>query len=178
MPSLNENGEIAVVGFLTDDIATGNRTGEGVFVGDASRLASIVRSGEPVPGATGEFRTFGIGDDGALALNEKGQIVFFASVDLLDGGSEFDTFGLFFQDPELGLKTIVMRDQPFDGDTLANIGFRANAGAVSDATSGLNDIDQVAFQYSLSNGETGIAVFTLRDEDLIFHDSFEIDESL
>ena len=178
VPSLNDNGEIAVVGFLTDDIATGNRTGEGVFVGDASSLAPIVRSGDPVPGGTGEFQTFGIGDDGALALNEKGQIVFFASVDLLDGGSEFDTFGLFFYDPALGLKTIVMRDQPFDSDTLANIGFRANAGAISDAASGLNDIDQVAFQYSLGNGETGIAVFTLRDEDLIFRDSFEINESL
>ena len=178
VPSLNENGEIAVVGFLTDDIATGNRTGEGVFVGDASRLAPIVRSGEPVPGATGEFQTFGIGDDGALALNEKGQIVFFASVDLLDSGSEFDTFGLFFFDPALGLKTIVMRDQPFDGDTLANISFLANAGAGSEAASGLNDIDQVAFQYSLNNGETGIAVFTSRDEDLIFRDSFEINESL
>jgi len=177
VPSLNDQGDIAVLGFLTDDIATGNRTGQAIFVGDSSSLAPIVQTGDPVPGGMGEFRFFGNGDDGEVALNEKGQIVFAASVDLLDGGDEFDTFGLFFYDPDLGLKTIVMRDQPFDGDTLANFIFLDNAGAVGDAASGLNDVDQVAFQYLLQNGETGIAVFTNRDDDLIFRDSFETSES-
>jgi len=183
VPSMNDQGEIAVVGFLIEDIATVNRTGQGflnreqaIFVGDSSNLAPIVKTGDPVPGGTGEFQFFST-DNGEVGLNEKRQIVFLATVDLLDGGSEADTFGLFFHDPELGLKTIVMRDQPFDGDTLANFAFRDNAGAVGDAASGLNDVEQVAFQYLLGNGETGIAVFTNRDEDLIFRDGFERNES-
>lgn len=177
VPSMNDQADIAVVGILTDDIATGNRTGQAIFVGDSSSLAPIVQSGDPVPGGMGEFGFIGSGDDGEVGLNEKRQIVFFATVDLLDGGTEADTFGLFFHDPELGLKTIVMQGQPFDGDTIANVTFRDNAGAVGDAASGFNDVDQVAFQYLLQNGETGIAVFTSRDDDLIFRDSFETSES-
>lgn len=39
--------------------------------------------------------------------------------------------------------------------------FRDNAGALNDAASGLNDAGQVAFQYFLQNGETGVAVYNI-----------------
>ena len=161
VPSFNDRGDIAVLGNLTDDTAVRTRTGQALFVGDAEGLTSIVQTGDPLPGdQPGVFRFFGSGDDGEVGLNERGQIAFFASTSQLDGG-EVDGFGLFFYDPELGIVTIATQDQPFAGDALQNMVYRDNAGAINDAASGLNDAGQLAFQYLLKNGETGIAVFSI-----------------
>lgn len=162
VPTLNDAGTVAVQAFLTDDTSAGNRIGSAIFAGDENGLTPILRTGDPLPdGQAGVFSALGNGDDGEVALNEEGQIVFLAAIDLQDGGTEFDTFGLFFYDPEAGLGTIAVQGQDFDGDTLAAIRFRDNAGALNDAASGLNDFGQVAFQYSLENGETGIALYNI-----------------
>ncbi|MFW5682330.1 MAG: DUF7453 family protein, partial [Phycisphaeraceae bacterium] len=77
VPTLNDAGTVAVQAFLTDDTSTSNRTGSAIFVGDENAMAPILRTGDPLPdGQPGVFSAFGNGDDGEVALNEKGQIVF------------------------------------------------------------------------------------------------------
>ena len=112
----------------------------------------VARTGDAAPGG-GEFSNVQ-----AYALNDAGQVAFFSSL----AGAAGST-GLFFHDDALGLLAVARAGDPLLGGTLRTVGF---AGVSSDPASigrgtGLNDAGQVAFSYSLEDGRSGVAIWTV-----------------
>ena len=94
------------------------------------------------------------------ALNDLGQLAFVADIDLQDGGSTVDQFGLFFYDDLLGLTSVARTGDAFDGSTITDLRFTSGF-SLQDEGSGLNDLGQVAYAYSLADGRSGVAVWTI-----------------
>jgi hypothetical protein len=88
-PALNGTGTVAFAASLAgpgvDDF---NR--RGIWVGNATGLQLVVRSGDPAPGTDPGVNFFTLGDP---ALNNAGQLAFSAS--LIGGGLPFNTGGIW-----------------------------------------------------------------------------------
>ena len=146
--ALNDAGRLAFrLRFEDGDV--GLYLSDGGAGGTSRRVA---RTGDAAPGG-GEFSNVQ-----AYALNDAGQVAFFSSLAGAAGSP-----GLFFHDDALGLLAVARAGDPLLGGTLRSIGF---AGGAADPVfgprgSGLNDAGQVAFSYTLEDGRSGVAIWTV-----------------
>ena len=124
----------------------------GILLADSDgSVDSIALEGALIPDGTGIFNT--IGD---YSLNESGQIAFTASVDFDPSDSiTNDGSGLYLYDPDQGVIEILREGDGFLGSTITDFAF---AGNVFDEFSGLNDLGQIAYSFSLADGRSGIAL--------------------
>jgi hypothetical protein len=157
-PSLNEAGQIAFQADITGTTGPFDRPDDrqGIFRGDGGLAGpgQIARAGGAVPDGNGVFRSFL-----NPALNDVGQLAFIAELDDTVGGSGDDR-GLFFHDDLLGLLTVAREGESFLGSTIADLTF-AFGGTRGDEYTGLNNLGQVAYQFRLVDGRSGVAVFSI-----------------
>jgi hypothetical protein len=160
--ALNDAGQVAFITAITPN--PGGQVRTGLFRGDGSvgGLDLIVREGMNSPDGDGVFSS--IGSAGAFAMNEAGQILFTAGLDIDPNNvTPTEEFGLFLHDDDLGLLKVIRQNDPFLGSTVTNFYFAGNTVGRyhPDERSGLNDLGQVAFVFSLQDGRTGLAVWSI-----------------
>ena len=154
----------------------------GIFLGDGvGPLAQIARAGDPIPDGTADFLEF---DD--PAVNNAGQVLFGAAlgtIDTTDGLYLYDGTGPLTQiarigDPtpdgaatftnfnsrpslndSLGLVNVIREGDAFLDSTILRLNFGEQIR--EDEYSGFNDLGEVAFAYTLVNGDSGIAIWTV-----------------
>ena len=163
--AFNDAGQTTFVSSIAPPPGGVVRTG--LFRGDGTvgGLDIIAREGEAAPDGDGVFSYLGLQGAntslaGPFAMNQAGQIVFTAAMDVDPGNGTggFDEYGLFFHDDEFGLSKIIRDNDPFLGSTVIDFGF---AGFRPDEQSGLNDLGQVAFTFALADGRRGLAVWSI-----------------
>jgi hypothetical protein len=156
----NNSGQVLFISTITG--ATDGAT-EGVFLGAESGVVQIARINQQAPGG-GRFSDFMRG----ISLNNAGDVLFFAQIDLENGGSTSDTHGLFLHN---GRKLFSIARA---GDTIPGTGGITQVFGSDDLlstgaeSSPLNDKGQVTYRFS-SGGDIGIAVWLPP----LFADSFE-----
>jgi hypothetical protein len=176
--TMNDSGQVAINTSLTN---AGN-TVVGIFLGDGvGPLAQIARAGDPIPDGTADFLEF---DD--PAVNNAGQVLFGAAlgtIDTTDGLYLYDGTGPLTQiarigDPtpdgaatftnfnsrpslndSLGLVNVIREGDAFLDSTILRLNFGEQIR--EDEYSGFNDLGEVAFAYTLVNGDSGIAIWTV-----------------
>jgi hypothetical protein len=160
--SLNDAGTVA----FTSEFTGGTDLGSGVYLADSSTTTLVALEDVELPNGGKYFRRF---FTESLALNESSQLAFLAELSNTANGAAAGR-ALFRYDPTGGLEEILRTGDSFAGDTIASLNFvgdfysaalPANQRQAPDADfSGLNDAGQVAFSFSLSNGSTGIALWS------------------
>ncbi|MEM7577469.1 MAG: choice-of-anchor tandem repeat NxxGxxAF-containing protein [Planctomycetota bacterium] len=161
--TLNLNGQVAFTS-KTSSNPMGAPDGDGLFLfDDLLGVQTIAQSGQSVPGASGEvFRENGFepaGDGARFALNDAGQVAFFARLGSAgNGSSETDT--LLFWDPNEGLIEVVRVGASLLGDTVESFGFSGGTNERGNERSGLNNAGEIAFSFALTDGRTGVAVWS------------------
>jgi hypothetical protein len=118
LPTLNANGQVAVVGVLTGTQSPPNDT-RGIYLLDGQSVTQLVRGGDPAPDGNGVFSdTFSY--DGnlieRLALNASGTVAFLAQLDGTAGGSTFDDSGLFTANASGVTQLVRLGDPAPDGN--------------------------------------------------------------
>lgn len=158
--ALNDNGQVAFVAGITD-----GQVESGIFRGDGSTLTTIAREDDLVPGtAAGFFTAF---RNHPFALNDRGEVAFIAQFQL---GCCLQN-GLFFYSDEAGLQRVVTLGEALGGGIVSDFDFVGTSSADHrPGASGLDDSGRVAFRFTLTNGNRGIAVF---DGRVFFQDGFE-----
>jgi len=142
---MNDLGQVIFTSTITG--ATGGSS-QGVFRSDGGPRLVIARIGDPTPNGAGTFSGF---TPLSLALNDAGQAVFAASIDLGDGGSPKDTTGLYLYDDHLGLREVVRPGDVVPGTgAVDGFDFAGGTNGQGEGASGLNANGQVA--YRLSSG--------------------------
>jgi hypothetical protein len=114
----------------------------------------------PSPDGDGSFSSL----QGAFAMNEAGQVAFAAGLDIDPTNvTPTEEFGLFFHDDDLGLVKIIRQNDPFLGSTVTNFDFAGNSTSdrLPRGRTGLNDLGDLAFTFSLADGRTGLAVWSV-----------------
>ena len=154
-PALNDAGQVAFAGDFIANTSGGTTDDEGIFRRDAATLVQIAREGQAAPDGNGSFSTL---ED--PALNEAGQIAFLASLTGTAGGSA-DDHGLFLYDDTLGLLQIAREGSALLGSTITGLDFNDSISLDDDDPSGLNNLGQVAYRFSLADGRIGIALWSI-----------------
>ncbi len=160
-----------------------NNVGSGVydmFSGGVTRL--VMRQGGNEQLVVTAFETLPppinlpIENPFAFVINNNDQLMFTAGV--RDNG--LARVGLFLYDPENGLVLIARTGAPFQGDILAEFEVALPVFPVTNryrenAMNSFNDQGEIAFRYTLENGEAGIALASVEflPEGFIFRDGFE-----
>jgi hypothetical protein len=160
--ALNDAGQVAFVTSITPN--PGGQIRAGLFRGDGTPggLDMIAREATPSPDGDGVFSS--VGSAGAFAMNEGGQLVFTAGLDIDPNNvTPTEEWGLFFHDDDLGVVKIVRQNDPFLGSTVTDFDFAGNSTAshLPDGRTGLNDPGQVAFTFALADGRVGLAVWSI-----------------
>ena len=132
----------------------GSTDDEGIYLFNVASLSKIARENDTVPGGNGKFASFG-----TPVINALGHIAFRANLK--------DTSGLSSDDQALYLfngTTLVQAAREGDVIGTSQLGgspFIADGSGGQDGrASGLNDLDQIAFQASLTTGGSGVFLFT------------------
>ena len=150
-PVLNDLGQTAFFAFLSGTgVTTTNNSG--LFRGDDAALVQIVRRGQVAPDGLGSFSGFA-----DPVLNNSGQAAFFAGLDGTDVDSS-NRNGIFFYDDILGLLTVARTGDTFLGSTITDLRFSSGG---ADERDGFNNLGQVAYGYTLADGSSGIAIFSI-----------------
>jgi hypothetical protein len=136
LPALNQAGQVAFESILIDT-SGGSSDDTGIFRGDGSTLIQIAREGDAAPDGNGIFSSVG----GAPGFNEVGQLGFIGAIDLGDGGTVQDDFGVFRGNGSPGSLTRIVREGDAAPD--ANGSFSSMQGV------SLNAAGQVWFTASL-----------------------------
>lgn len=122
-------------------------------------MVAFEDSSTPVSGKY--FRRF-LGE--SAVINEAGQLAFRAELsDAPDGG--ISGYGVFFFDPEDGLRQVARTGTVLEDSTITNVFFNGMTNGSSNvltdtSLSGLNASGKVAFSYTLANGKSGIGIWT------------------
>ena len=157
-PVLNNGGQTAFVGFLNSS----STTNSGIWSeGGGSGLALVAREGNAAPGTSDNFTSFG----NSPVLNNAGQTAFFG---FLDSSGSTDG-GIWAEDPS-GVLTLIAREGDLldvdDGSgtdfrTISNLTFTGDAGNGDGRRSGFNDLGQLAFSASFTDGTSGVFISDL-----------------
>ena len=143
-PALNDAGQTAFTGTLTGT-AGGTADNEGVFRGDGGALTQVARAGQAAPDGNGTFDRF-VG----ATLNDVGQVAFRGELTGTAGGSADDR-GVFTGDGA-DLLTVVREGDALAGGAVSSVSFNVR--------DGLNEFGQIAYSYTLTNGDDGVARWT------------------
>jgi hypothetical protein len=155
---LSSAGRVA----FTTDFVGGSDPLSGVYLADTlgPTLVALEDTATPVPGKF--FRTF---FSTQTTLNSAGQLAFVAELSDTANGPAAGR-GLFFYDPATGLQQIARTGDAFGGSTINDVFFNGtvlNSISVQSpdtSLSGLNSAGQVAFGFSLTNSQGGIAIWS------------------
>ena len=165
-PAVHNSGLAASEGFLTPNTPN---TGRGIFLGNGvDPLLQLARRLDPTPDGNRRFpgtrpdgngTFFGLGFNfSEIAVNDRGQIAFYARLINTDNGAADDA-GIFFFDDSLGLVNVIREGDAFLDSTILRLNFGEQIR--EDEYSGFNDLGEVAFAYTLVNGDSGIAIWTV-----------------
>jgi hypothetical protein len=157
-PVLNDAGQVA---FITELAGTSvnSSNDEGIWLGKPDALALMARRGDPAPGTSNGVR---FGDLDYPTLNSAGQIAFRAALNGSGIGSSNDR-GIWATDLT-GILQLIARvgDQlevtPGDFRMLRDINFSSASGNSDGRPSGFNNIGQLAFWASFTDGSQGVFV--------------------
>ncbi|MEM7809619.1 MAG: choice-of-anchor tandem repeat NxxGxxAF-containing protein [Planctomycetota bacterium] len=156
-PVLNNAGQTAFRGSLVGTLG-GSTDNGGIFVGDGDTLFQIAREGQSAPASDGSVEgVFSFVSN--PALNDLGQVAAYAEIDTQDGDSTGEQTVLFY-DPNLGLRSVARTGDRLDGSTITDLLFSAGT-FTSKEGSGLNNLGQVAYAYTLADGRRGVAIATI-----------------
>jgi hypothetical protein len=137
----------------------------GIYLASAGGVQSIALEDTAAPVAGKFFRRL---LNESIALNENGQVAFIAELSNSANGPLAGR-GLFLYDPSGGLEQVVGVGDALSGSTIVHVGFTGSAYtmASTDVTqapdanfSGLNDLGQLAFNFALANGVSGIGFWS------------------
>ncbi|HUP82100.1 MAG TPA: choice-of-anchor tandem repeat NxxGxxAF-containing protein, partial [Pirellula sp.] len=159
----NSSGRISVVA-----VVSGNSVNElnelGLWSNGMSSdgdLKLVARQGNHAPGSN---RDFVFGTFLEPSINAAGQTVFMALGYQLDNGSVIDSaFGIWGEN-RAGVLTLVARAgqevtlDTNDHRTIASLSFASNSGGEDGHGSGLNDLGQVVFHATFTDGSSGIVI--------------------
>jgi hypothetical protein len=151
-PDLNDAGQAVFLGQFTNT-SGGSTDDRGLFRGDGSTLTQIVRRGQASPDGNGLFQF-----PSSFALNNAGEVAFLST---LSGttGKAMDDRGIYLFDNVLGLVPVVRAGGSFLGSTITALEF--NGSVNGHDRSGLNNLGQVAYHFTLADGRTGVAIWTV-----------------
>jgi hypothetical protein len=146
---------------FTAEFGGGLDPASGMYLAGTSgaMLVAFEDAATPVPGKY----IRGFVSDGST-VNNAGQVAFIADLsDTINGASSGN--GIFFYDQTSGLQQVARTGDSLGGSTIASVSFYGTMPstiAVSPETNatGLNNLGQVAFAYSLANGTDGVAIWT------------------
>lgn len=145
--ALNNSGEVAFRSFMND---ISHPYGYGIFLGSGGELKQIARSGTLLPDGSGIF----VGFDEHLAINDRGQVLFYAELD-----------GLFERGIFLGngidIIEVGRTGQQVDGHAIRLLGFETGEPYSGNEKNGLNIDGQVAFLAEFESGQQAILRYTI-----------------
>lgn len=152
---LNNSGQVAFGAALTDT-SVGVESGSGYFRSDGTStgLIQIVKSGDAAPNSDGILDGFN-----GFELNDAGQAAFSASLFGTASGLN-NISGLFFYDDGLGIVEIAREGDSLLGSTITSLGFKDSETQQSQG-SGFNNLGQVAYRFTLADGRSGIALWSM-----------------
>jgi len=151
----NDLGQVLFTSTIT---GAQNGSAAGLFRGDGVQLTTVARVNDPAPGGPGVFSKF---EPETFALNDQGQAVFQAFIDLGDGGGTQDTEGLFLFDDVHGVRALARLGDLVPGAvTIGGLYFTGQANAFHAGPSGLNDQGVVAYRFAGNDGNYYIAITT------------------
>ncbi len=163
-PALNDAGQIAFWGTLSGSgVDSGN--GSGIWMGEKGSLSLVARAGESAPG-TNAF--FSMQNRRIPVLNGGGQVAFEGLL-IGPGVDRNNNEGIWAQDPFGELTLIAREGDHLDVDdgpgtdlrTIDSLNFRKEHGGEFGRRSGFNDLGQLAFWASFTDGTSGIFVSNL-----------------
>ncbi|MEM1012398.1 MAG: choice-of-anchor tandem repeat NxxGxxAF-containing protein [Planctomycetota bacterium] len=159
-PKLNNVGQVAFVADLAGT-SGGEADAQGIYVGDGTEggLTRVARTRDQAPTSNGSLQGRFL-ELRVPTLNNNGQVLFNANIDLLNGGSTNDAQGIFFYDELLGLTSVARTGDALDGSTIVFLGASINSFESNGRTS-LNDLGQVVYHYGLADGRRGVAIATI-----------------
>jgi len=151
-PVLNDAGQIAFIDRLSD--SSGSAAGIGLWSGSPGSLALVARDGDHAPGTA--LGTNFTGFANSQVLNSAGQVALIAG--LTNGKS-----GLWATDRNGVLQYILCKGDllevsPGDFRTVADFGFFGESGNGDGRPSGFNNLGQLAFTASFTDGTSGAFV--------------------
>ena len=159
---INNPGQVAFIAKIDLNPASG--FGSGIFRGSgiAASLITVARDGQATPDGPGIFSYF---LNSPFCLNNAGQIAFLAGLDVdRSNNVPVEEHGIFFFDGTT-VRKVAREHDPLLGSTisalrLAGTVLSASGGVVQAERSGLNDLGQIAFGFSLADGREGIAIWS------------------
>ena len=151
---INDAGQIAFSASLDD--GPPGVTG-GLFRGDGDAVVAVAVEGAPAPRVGGGTRGT-LTHLETFAINDAGQIAFFAYADLGDGGLALDDAGVFLYDDALGLVAVAREGDPLLGSVLTDVRFFTGS---ADHATRLNDRGSISIEYALADGRRGVAVVSV-----------------
>ncbi|MEM6560511.1 MAG: choice-of-anchor tandem repeat NxxGxxAF-containing protein [Planctomycetota bacterium] len=151
-PVINDAGQVAFRGSFSGSGANGSNN-VGIYRGDGfSLLMRVARKGDAAPnGGTFDFFRAGV------AINEAGQVAFYGNVEEINGDIQR---GIFFYDDLRGLLEVVRTGDTVNGVPIETVEW-TGGGSLGDEFNGFNELGQIAYRYSLVNGDEGIAVWSI-----------------
>lgn len=150
--AVNDSEQVA---FEADITATGSIE-TGLFRSDGTDLVEIARTNQTLPNGLGHFS----GTFYEFALNNLGQVLFKAGIDLVEDVQPTDSTALFLYDPQKGLFEIARLGDPLLGSTIKGLGISGTDASdlVHVSADSLNNLGVAAFFFELDNDIEGIAV--------------------
>lgn len=159
-PRINSQGETAFLAFVTGPgITTGNDSG--IWMGEPGSMRRIVAEGDTAPDLS-DGALFGDIQEGPIAMNDRGEVVFFNRL-AGPGVTTANDGSLWFVDAQGGL-TLILREgasfqvAPGDVRTVRALSFIGGSADEDGDPSGLNDSGQVALLATFTGGSDGIFV--------------------
>jgi hypothetical protein len=161
---LNSAGQMAFLARLTGSGVDATND-YGIWLESSGTLALIAREGEHAPGTpNGVTFASDLGAESAIfyrpGLNNAGQVAFQASLSGLGVDSSND-FGIWATDPAGVLQLVARKGESLElapGDFRTVQGFYLLANNVMGNSDGFNNLGQIAFSASFTDGSSGIFV--------------------
>ena len=149
-PAMNNLGQVAFGSSLIDTAQN-----NGMFLGSGGAITQIARRGQAVPLGVGTFSSFG-----SPAINDAGQVAFIAFTEGAGVTSSNDG-GLFLYDSVAGIVKVAREGDSLLGSTITKVQFAESGRNNVDGLRGLNELGQVAYDFTLADGRRGIAIGTV-----------------
>jgi len=154
---ISDAGRVA----FTTEFLGGTDQPSGMYLTGSGTPTLVAFEDTATPIAGKFFRTF---YSDAAVLSDSGQLAFFAELSDTANGVAAGK-GLFFYDPASGLQQIARTGDALLGSAITNLYFNGSTNSTTTVSpdtslSGLNNAGQVAFSFTLANGNDGMAIWS------------------
>lgn len=144
-PTFNDRGQAAFYATLTGT-SGGAADDAALFRVDESGLVQIARDGQLAPSGNGWLV---MSESSLPEMNDSGQLVFNAGLTSTSGGAA-DSGAMFFWSDETGLTELFRIGDALLGSTITGLRLPV-----------INNLGQIAFGFTLSDGRQGIAIYSI-----------------